>query len=113
MSLSFHSIGIEVDRTSNYANALKDQLSKKPYSIVMCVLRTGRQDTYSVIKNITFCEMGIASQVITGRILQGDERRQLSVATKVMTQIACKLGAEPWRVDVPNKVPQSRPIRWQ
>jgi aubergine-like protein len=43
-------------------------------------------------------------QVITGRILNGDERRQLSVATKVMTQIACKLGAEPWRVDVPNKV---------
>lgn len=46
----------------------------------------------------------LSYQVITGRILQGDERKQMSVATKVMTQIACKLGAEPWRVDVPNKV---------
>ena len=43
-------------------------------------------------------------QVITGRILSGDERRQLSVATKVMTQIACKLGAEPWKAQVPIKV---------
>ncbi|XP_046439550.1 piwi-like protein Siwi [Daphnia pulex] len=96
-------ISLEADRTTNYANALKNELPKKPYDIVMCVLRTGREDIYSVIKNITFCQVGIASQVITGRILQGDERKQLSVATKVMTQIACKLGAEPWRVDVPNK----------
>ena len=43
-------------------------------------------------------------QVITGKVIQGDERRLKSVATKVMTQIACKLGAEPWRVDIPNKV---------
>ena len=25
----------------------------------------------------------------------------MSVATKVMTQIACKMGAEPWRIDIP------------
>ena len=28
----------------------------------------------------------------------------MSIATKVMIQIACKLGAEPWRVSVPTHV---------
>jgi aubergine-like protein len=106
-----------MDRTSDYINALRDNTPNRYYDIVMCVLRTNRTDTYSAIKKYTFCDRGIASQVftflisifkskiyiniylfqvITGRIIEGTEGRLMSVATKVMTQIACKLGAEPW-----------------
>ncbi|KAK4016032.1 hypothetical protein OUZ56_030995 [Daphnia magna] len=98
-----HYVALQADRTGNYVTALQEELTRKTYDVVMCVLANNRHDTYSSIKKITLCQLGIASQVITGRILQGDERKQMSVATKVMTQIACKLGAEPWRVDVPNK----------
>jgi hypothetical protein len=31
----------------------------------------------------------------------------MSIATKVMIQIASKLGAEPWRVSVPNTVTEN------
>ncbi|XP_046635666.1 piwi-like protein Siwi isoform X2 [Daphnia pulicaria] len=91
-----HYVPLDMDRTSDYINALRDNIPNRYYDIVMCVLRTNRTDTYSAIKKYTFCDRGIASQVITGRIIEGTEGRLMSVATKVMTQIACKLGAEPW-----------------
>ena len=43
-------------------------------------------------------------KVITKRVINNDERKLKSCATKVMMQIACKLGAEPWRVMVPKMV---------
>ena len=95
---------METDRINDYIRILKDHVSKIDYDIVMCLLQKNDEKTYAAIKKFTFCEWGIPSQVITGKILNGDERRQLSVATKVMTQIACKLGAEPWKAQVPNKV---------
>ncbi|EFX83177.1 Aubergine/Piwi-like protein copy E [Daphnia pulex] len=96
-------VALEREQTSEYINAMRDNVSHRDYDIVMCVLRTNRTDTYSAIKKYTFCERGIPSQVITGRIIEGNQGKLMSVATKVMTQIACKLGAEPWKAQVPNK----------
>jgi aubergine-like protein len=41
---------------------------------------------------------------MTGRNLKGQTGKLMSIATKVMIQVACKLGAEPWRVLVPANV---------
>ena len=116
------SIQMQADRTSNYVDSIRNEVSK---SLIFCVLRSARADTYSAIKKLTCSEFGIPSQVeflffylilsvllrlikfwrfikvITGRNLKGAPNKLLSIATKVMIQIASKLGAEPWRATVP------------
>lgn len=51
------------DRTSNYVDAIRSECSNRPYSLVFCVLRSARADTYSSIKKLTCAEFGIPSQV--------------------------------------------------
>jgi hypothetical protein len=46
----------------------------------------------------------LLAQVITGRNIKGQPGKLMSIATKVMIQVASKLGAEPWRVAVPQTV---------
>ncbi|EFX88764.1 Piwi/Aubergine-like protein [Daphnia pulex] len=85
---------MQMDRTSNYVDAIRNECRQKGFSLIFCVLRSARADTYSSIKKLTCAEFGIPSQGQTGKLM--------SIATKVMIQIASKLGAEPWRVLVPN-----------
>ncbi|XP_046643892.1 piwi-like protein Siwi [Daphnia pulicaria] len=93
---------MQMDRTSNYVDAIRNECRQKGFSLIFCVLRSARADTYSSIKKLTCAEFGIPSQVITGRNIKGQPGKLMSIATKVMIQIASKLGAEPWRVSVPN-----------
>ena len=92
------------DRTSNYVDSMRDECRRLEYNMVMAVMRATRADTYSAIKKLTYHECGIPSQVITGRKLKGQQAELKSIATKVMIQIAAKLGAEPWQVSVPQTV---------
>jgi len=96
-----HLIPMQMDRTSNYVEAIRAECSRKEYSLIFCVLRAARADTYASIKKMTISEFGIPSQVITGRNIKGQPGKLMSIATKVMIQVASKLGAEPWRVAVP------------
>jgi len=89
------------DRTSNYVDSMRDECRRAEYNMVMAVLRASRADTYSSIKKLTYHECGIPSQVITGRNLKGAPGKLMSIATKVMIQLAAKLGAEPWKVSLP------------
>ena len=92
------------DRTSNYVDYMREAFRLLEYNMVMAVLRAARADTYASIKKLTYHESGIPSQVITGRKLKGQQAELKSIATKVMIQIAAKLGAEPWQVSVPQTV---------
>ena len=51
------------ERVSNYVDSIRKEVSKKDFSLIFCILRTGRSDTYAAIKKITCCEFGITSQV--------------------------------------------------
>jgi hypothetical protein len=53
-----------MDRTSNYVDAIRSECSKRDFSLVFCVLRSARADTYSSIKKLTCAEFGIPSQVL-------------------------------------------------
>ena len=94
------------DRTSNYVDSMRDECRRLEYNMVMAVMRAARADTYSAIKKLTYHECGIPSQVITGRNIKGQPGKLMSIATKVMIQLAAKLGAEPWQVSVPETVSQ-------
>ena len=94
------------DRTSNYVDSMRNECRRLEYNMVMAVMRAARADTYSAIKKLTYHECGIPSQVITGRNIKGQPGKLMSIATKVMIQLAAKLGAEPWQVSVPETVSQ-------
>lgn len=106
-----------------YSTALEDECSQREYNMVMCVTQGKNADTYGTIKKKMCATIGIPSQVgqlfpsflnkkarakyyyfllqvITDQILK-KENQITSIATKVMIQMAAKLGAEPWRVDMP------------
>ena len=51
---------MQADRTSNYVDSIRNEVSK---SLIFCVLRSARADTYSAIKKLTCSEFGIPSQV--------------------------------------------------
>jgi aubergine-like protein len=54
---------MQMDRTSNYVDAIRSECSKREFSLIFCVLRNARADTYSSIKKLTCAEFGIPSQV--------------------------------------------------
>ncbi|KAI9556445.1 Aubergine/Piwi-like protein copy E [Daphnia sinensis] len=92
-------IELREDRTTHYIEALREHVANRQYNIVLCVLRTQRNDTYNAIKRETLCkDTDTMSQVITEKNLNLDLGKLRSVATKVMIQMACKLGAEPWKL---------------
>ncbi|XP_057373968.1 piwi-like protein Siwi [Daphnia carinata] len=92
-------IEVKGERATHYVEGLREQVANRQYNIVLCVLRSHRNDTYNAIKRETLCkDANIISQVITERNLNLEAGRLRSVATKVMIQMACKLGAEPWKL---------------
>lgn len=54
---------MQADRTSNYVDAIRSECSRREFSLIFCVLRSARADTYSSIKKLTCAEFGIPSQV--------------------------------------------------
>nr|QKI80092.1 Piwi2 [Eriocheir sinensis] len=70
--------------------------------LVLVVLNSNRIDYYSAVKRQLSITMGIPSQCVLSRTLF-KKQRLMSVATKIAIQINCKLGGEPWSVNIPIK----------
>lgn len=70
--------------------------------MIMVVIPNNRVDAYHAIKKCLCCENAIPSQVMTHTVLK-KPKGLMSVATKVAIQMAAKLGAEPWAVNIPVK----------
>merc|ERR1712071_668477 len=85
-------------RDSDYLKALKDNLESKAYSIAMVVMRHANTGTYKTIKKVGCCDIGVPTQVVTGKVLNKHKHAIKAIATKVMVQLAAKMGAEPWRI---------------
>lgn len=97
-------VSLDNDRPNNYVDRIRDECQQIQYNLVFAVLMRQQADSYGAIKKLTCSEIGIPSQVVTqGKCLRGDQRKLMSIATKVMIQMASKLGGEPWRVSLPNQ----------
>ena len=70
--------------------------------MIMAVIPNNRTDSYHAIKKTLCIEKPIPSQVMTGTVLK-KPKGMMSVATKVAVQMAAKLGAEPWAINMPIK----------
>ena len=63
-------------------------MSRRDYQLVVIVLRHPNTDIYRKVKTLT-CQL-----------FRGGAAKRKSMAVKVAVQIAAKIGAEPWRVDL-------------
>jgi len=94
-------IVIPDSRTAAFADAVMKAADQAP-QMIMVVIPNNKGDAYHAVKKILCVERPIPSQVITGTLLN-KPKGLMSVATKVSIQMAAKLGAEPWAVQVPIK----------
>ncbi|XP_064106512.1 piwi-like protein Siwi [Macrobrachium nipponense] len=88
------------DSTPEFVGVLNDLSG---FQLVLVILPNNRLDRYSAIKRHLTVKMGVPSQCVLSRTLF-KKQRLMSVATKIAIQMNCKLGGEPWKVNVPIKL---------
>ena len=90
------------NRAGEYVRELT-KLSREGPEMVFCVVPNDRGDQYAAIKKKCCLEHPLPSQVITVSKVLNKEKSYTSMAAKVVTQMACKIGAEPWALEIPVK----------
>jgi len=94
---------IQENRTAAYVEAVNKAADLSP-QMIMVIVPNNKGDTYHAIKKILCVNRPIPSQVITGTLLKKFASKGfMAVATKVGIQMAAKLGAEPWGINMPLK----------
>ncbi|XP_050093639.1 protein aubergine-like [Anopheles aquasalis] len=89
------------DSPQAYAQVLQQLVNRDP-QLIMCVVSNDRADRYSAIKKKCCVDRAIPTQVIKARTI-GNPRSLMTVATKVIIQLNCKLGGVPWITRNPMK----------
>ncbi|XP_058838219.1 protein aubergine-like [Topomyia yanbarensis] len=91
-------ISIANDSPAVYVENLGQVIQKDP-QLIMCLVSNDKADRYAAIKKKCCVDRAVPTQVIKTRTITpkgGNLRTLLSVATKVLIQINCKLGGIPW-----------------
>nr|XP_020446024.1 LOW QUALITY PROTEIN: piwi-like protein 1 [Monopterus albus] len=70
--------------------------------MVVVILSSSRQDKYSGVKKYLCVDCPTPSQCVLARTLSRPQTL-MSVATKILLQMACKMGGELWSVEIPLK----------
>ncbi len=89
---------LDNDRTSTFVEACKTVPSNM--QIVVIILPNNNKERYDAIKKIFCIDHPMASQLVVQRTLS-KKQMLMSVCTKIGIQMACKLGAEAWALDIP------------
>jgi len=93
-------IKLQDDKTSTFVDALSRSLSRSGLQCVVCVLPTPNKERYDAIKKTCSVDLPIPSQCVTAKSLS-KKQALMSVCTKIMQQINCKLGGQLWRLEIP------------
>ena len=89
---------LDNDRTSSYVEACKSCPANM--QIVVTIVPNNNQERYNAIKKVFCLDHPIASQVVVQKTLS-KKQMLMSVCTKVGIQMACKMGAEAWALEIP------------
>ncbi|CAB3384434.1 Hypothetical predicted protein [Cloeon dipterum] len=90
---------LQSDNLSEYINEIQSLLSHMTLDIIVCFVGDVRVDRYNAIKKYCCANRSVMSQIVTRRsITRGNN---LSIATKIVLQINCKVGGAPWTVANP------------
>ncbi|XP_055594938.1 protein aubergine [Uranotaenia lowii] len=96
-------VPIPDDNPGTYVRTLDNVLNKDP-QMIMCVVSNNKADRYTAIKKKCCVDRAIPTQVMVQKTITpkgGNVRTLMSVATKVVIQMNCKLGGVPWKVKIP------------
>lgn len=95
-------IEVPDDRTGSFVSAVEGVIGKDP-KMIMIVVPTNAADRYAAIKRLTCVNNAIPTQVIVAKTLTPKKGGVMSIATKVIIQVNCKLGGAPWMIKFPIK----------
>ncbi|EAT40149.1 AAEL008076-PA, partial [Aedes aegypti] len=96
-------VTIPDDSPGTYVRMLDNVVNKDP-QLIMCVVTNQKADRYTAIKKKCCVDRAVPTQVICQKTITpkgGNVRTLMSVATKVVIQMNCKLGGVPWKVKIP------------
>lgn len=96
-------VTIPDDSPPTYIRTLENLVNKDP-QLIMCVVSNQKADRYTAIKKKCCVDRAVPTQVICQKTITpkgGNVRTLMSVATKVVIQMNCKLGGVPWKVRIP------------
>jgi aubergine-like protein len=89
---------LDNDRTSTFVEACRAVPSNM--QIVVIILPNSNKERYDAIKKIFCIDHPMASQLVLQRTLT-KKQNLMSFCTKIGIQMACKLGAEAWALEIP------------
>ncbi|XP_050090510.1 protein aubergine-like [Anopheles aquasalis] len=95
-------VNIPNDSPQVYRQILGQLVNRDP-PFIMCLVSNDRADRYREIKKKCCVDRAIPTQVIKARTISKPMKGLMTVATKVIIQLNCKLGGVPWVTRNPMK----------
>ncbi|XP_026177345.1 piwi-like protein 1 [Mastacembelus armatus] len=89
------------DRQESLLRSLKHNVGPQTH-IVVVVLSSSMKDKYECVKKYLCVDCPTPSQCVLARTISKPQAL-MTVATKILLQIACKMGGELWSVEIPLK----------
>ncbi|XP_008216870.1 piwi-like protein Siwi isoform X2 [Nasonia vitripennis] len=92
---------IRNDQAASYADILENIKSTSNPMLIFCVATNNRMDRYAAIKKKCCVDRPVPTQVVLAKSLQN--KNAMSIATKIVIQMNCKIGGIPWSIPIPLK----------
>ena len=89
------------DRTSSIVTITRQAINQNVQMVVF-IFPNNRGERYAAVKKICCMDLPVPSQVVLRKNLQ--DKKIMSVVTKVAIQMNCKMGGDAWRITVPGNM---------
>jgi len=88
---------------TTYTSAIERDIYPKKPDIVLAVVPKVAEEMYAALKKLMLIKCPMVNQVITAQKILNKSEKYASFGTKILVQMAAKLGAKPWAVKIPPK----------
>jgi len=88
---------------TTYTSAIERQVHGKAPHLVVCFIPKVQDEMYAALKKLMLIKCPMINQLITAQRILTKPDKYASFATKIVVQMAAKLGAKPWAVKIPPK----------
>ena len=88
---------------TTYTSAIERQVYSKGPHITIVFIPKVHDEMYAALKKLMLIKCPMINQIITAQRILSKPDKYSSFATKIVVQMAAKLGAKPWAVKIPPK----------
>lgn len=89
--------------TTTYTSAIERQVWPKGPHLVLVFIPKVEEEKYAALKKLMLIKCPMINQLVTQNRILAKHDKYTSFATKIVVQMAVKLGAKPWAVKIPPK----------